>query len=210
MILFGRLTIVVLSLLIYAGCATTPINDMVSITNEVVKRPFDEWPAFYKQLEKKGRITPEKCKEMTDAWVFMKKEREDGEIARAKEEKKLLAEREKEHKRLAAERKRMWDSLTPAQKIDFELRQQQLAQQQAMVGQQQANMAYQAEAQRRANVAAALSNFQQGLQNQEMINAYDRRTRVMSQPVDVNVNGNINHNFNGGYVQPYSRPWYSY
>jgi hypothetical protein len=210
MILFGRLTIAALSLLIFAGCATTPINDMVSITNEVVKRPFNEWPAFYKQLEKKGRITPEKCKEMTDAWVFMKKEREDGEIARAKEEKKLLAEREKEHKRLAAERKRMWDSLTPAQKIDFELRQQQLAQQQAMVGQQQANMAYQAEAQRRANVAAALSNFQQGLQNQEMINAYDRRTRVMSQPVDVNVNGNINHNFNGGYVQPYSKPWYSY
>ena len=143
---------------------------------------------------------------MTDAWVFMKKEREDGEIARAKEEKKLLAEQEKEQKRLASERKRMWDSLTPAQKIDFELRQQQLAQQQVMVGQQQANMAYQAEAQRRANVAAALSNFQQGLQNQEMINAYDRRTRVMSQPVDVNINGNINHNFNGGYVQPYSKP----
>lgn len=203
MLAFRKLTIVMLSLLIFAGCEMTPKNDVVSITNEVVKRPFDEWPAFYKQLEKKGRITPEKCKEMTDAWVFMKKAREDGEIARAKEEKKLLAEREKEHKRLASERKRMWDSLTPAQKMDFELRQQQLAQ-------QQANMAYQAEAQRRANVAAALSNFQQGLQNQEMINAYDRRTRVMSQPVDVNVNGNINHNFNGGYVQPYSKPWYYY
>ena len=62
MISFRKLTIVTLSLLIFAGCEMTPKNDVVSITNEVVKRPFDEWPAFYKQLEKKGRITPEKCK----------------------------------------------------------------------------------------------------------------------------------------------------
>jgi hypothetical protein len=83
-----------------------------------------------------------------------------------------------------------------------------LAQQQAMMAQQQANIAYQAEAQRRANVAAAMSNFQQSLQNQEMINAYDRRTRVMSQPVNVNVNGNVNHTFNQGYPQPYFYPSY--
>jgi hypothetical protein len=210
MILLGRLTIAALSLLIFVGCATTPIYDETRLTLEVVKRPFNEWPEVYKQLEKKGRITPEKCKEMTDAWVSTQKSQEDNRIAHEKEQKRLLAEQEKEQKRLASERKRMWDSLTPAQKMDFELRQQQLAQQQAMMAQQQANMVYQAEAQRRANVAGALSNFQQSLQNQEMINSYDRRTRVMSQPVNVNVNGNINHNFNGGYVQPYSRPWYSY
>ena len=58
MILFGRLTIAALFIIIFSGCEITPKNDVVSITNEVVKRPFNEWPAFYKQLEKKGRITP--------------------------------------------------------------------------------------------------------------------------------------------------------
>ena len=210
MISFRRLTIAALSLLIFMGCATTPEAKIERVRKQVAKRPFNEWPALYEKFERKGDITPLVRKQWTEAWAIENKKREDARIAQEKEERRLLAEREKEQRRLAAERKRIWDSLTPAQKMDFELRQQQLAQQQAMMAQQQANMAYQAEAQRRANVAAALSNFQQGLQNQEMINAYDRRTRVMSQPVDVNVNGNINHNFNGGYVQPYSKPWYAY
>lgn len=210
MILFGRLTIAALSLVIFVGCATTREAKIESLRKQVAKRPFNEWPALYEKFERKGDITPLVRKQWTEAWAIENKKREDARIAREKEERRLLVEREKEQGRLAAERKRIWDSLTPAQKVDFELRQQQLAQQQAMMAQQQANMAYQAEAQRRANVAAVMSNFQQSLQNQEMINAYDRRTRVMSQPVDVNFNGNINHNFNGGYVQPYSKPWYAY
>jgi len=210
MISFGRLTIAALSLLIYAGCATTPEAKIERVRKQVAKRPFNEWPALYEKFERKGDITPLVRKQWTEAWAIENKKREDARIAREKEERKLLAEREKEQRRLAAERKRIWDSLTPAQKMDFELRQQQLAQQQAMMAQQQANMAYQAEAQRRANVAAALSNFQQGLQNQEMINAYDRRSRAMSQPVNVNVNGNINHTFNQGYPQPYFAPSYGY
>jgi hypothetical protein len=71
--------------------------------------------------------------------------------------------------------------------MDFTLRQQEIAHQQAY-------MLFQAEAQRRANVSAAISNFQQSMQNQQMINAYQQRTQVLSQPVDVNLNGNINHN----------------
>jgi hypothetical protein len=52
MILLGRLTIAALSLLIFVGCATTPIYDETRLTLEVVKRPFNEWPEVYKQLEK--------------------------------------------------------------------------------------------------------------------------------------------------------------
>jgi hypothetical protein len=203
MILFGRLTIVALSLLIFAGCATTPEAKIERVRKQVAKRPFNEWPALYEKFERKGDITPLVRKQWTEAWAIENKKREAARIAFENEARKARAEREKEQRRLAAERKRMWDSLTPAQKMDFELRQQQLAQ-------QQANMAYQAEAQRRANVAAAMSNFQQSLQNQQMINAYDRRTQVMSQPVNVNVNGNVNHTFNQGYPQPYFAPSYGY
>jgi hypothetical protein len=201
MILFGRLTIAVLSLLIFAGCATTPEAKIERVRKQVAKRPFNEWPALYEKFEKKGDITPLVRKQWTEAWAIENKKREAARIALENEARKARDKQEKEQRRLAAERKRMWDSLTPAQKMDFELRQQQLAQ-------QQANMAYQAEAQRRANVAAAMSNFQQSLQNQQMINAYDRRTQVMSQPVDVNVNGNINHTFNPVYQQPYFAPRY--
>lgn len=206
----SHLCLLLIASIFLTGCANTPEAKIERVRKYVSKRPFNEWPAIYEKLERKGDISPLVRKQWTDAWSIENKKQEDARIAHEKEQRRLLAEREKEQRRLAAERKRIWDSLTPAQKMDFELRQQQLAQQQAMMAQQQANMAYQAEAQRRANVAAALSNFQQGLQNQEMINAYDRRSRAMSQPVNVNVNGNINHNFNGGYVQPYSRPWYSY
>ena len=203
MILFGRLTIAALSLVIFVGCATTPEAKIERVRKQVAKRPFNEWPALYEKFERKGDITPLVRKQWTEAWAIENKKREAARIALENEARKARAEHEKEQRRLAAERKRMWDSLTPAQKMDFELRQQQLAQ-------QQANMAYQAEAQRRANVAAAMSNFQQSLQNQEMINAYDRRTRVMSQPVNVNVNGNVNHTFNQGYPQPYFAPNYGY
>ena len=207
MILFGRLTIAALSLLIFAGCATTPEAKIERVRKQVAKRPFNEWPALYEKFERKGDITPLVRKQWTEAWAIENKKREAARIAFENEARKARAEQEKEQRRLAAERKRMWDSLTPAQKMDFELRQQQLAQQQAMMAQQQANMAYQAEAQRRANVAAALSNFQQSLQNQEMINAYNQRTQVLSQPVNVNVNGNINHTLNRGYTQPLYTPY---
>ena len=201
MISFRRLTITALSLVIFVGCATTPEAKIERVRKQVAKRPFNEWPALYEKFERKGDITPLVRKQWTEAWAIENKKREAARIALENEARKARAEQEKEQRRLAAERKRMWDSLTPAQKMDFELRQQQLAQ-------QQANMAYQAEAQRRANVAAAMSNFQQSLQNQQMINAYDRRTQVMSQPVDVNVNGNINHTFNPVYQQPYFAPRY--
>ena len=172
----SHLCMLLLASVILTGCANTPEAKIERVRKYVSKRPFNEWPAIYEQLERKGDITPLVRKQWTDAWGIEKKKQEVARIAY-----------EKEQKRQAAEAKRIWDSLTPAQKMDYTLRQQQIAQQQAY-------MLYQAEAQRRANVSAAISNFQQSMQNQQMINAYQQRTQVLSQPVDVNLNGNINHN----------------
>jgi hypothetical protein len=114
-------------------------------------------------------------------------------------EKQIRDKKAADNKRWQDEEKRKWDSLTPQQQYDIELQNRKIQ-----------LMEQQASADRSAAIARSYNAFSQSLQNQEMINAYDRRTRVMSQPadvdVDVNVNGNINHNFNGGYVQPYSKP----
>lgn len=114
-------------------------------------------------------------------------------------EKQIRDKRASDNKKWQDEEKRKWDSLTPQQQYDIELqnRKFQLVEQQAS-------------AERSAAIARSSNAFSQSLQNQEMINAYDRRTRVMSQPVNVNVNGNINHTFNQGYPQPNFAPIYGY
>jgi hypothetical protein len=122
MILFGRLTIVALSLLIFAGCATTPEAKIERVRKQVAKKPFNEWPALYEKFERKGDITPLVRKQWTEAWAIENKKREAARIALENEARKARDKQEKEQRRLAAERKRMWDSLTPAQKMDFELR----------------------------------------------------------------------------------------
>jgi len=192
------------------ACATTPVARVERAKRYILKQPFELWPSLYAKYEKNGTIPPEVRKQWMDAWTVENNKREEARIAREKEMQKKIEAQHREERRLAAERKRMWDSLTPAQKLDFEMRQQQMAQQAAILAQQQANMQYQMEAQRRANIAAAFQNMSQNLQNQQMINAYNQRTQVLSQPVNVNVNGNINHTFNRGYAQPLYTPYYGY
>lgn len=196
--------------LFLSACATTPEARVERAKRNILKQPFEQWPSLYAKYEKNGTISPEMRKQWMEAWTAENNKRVAARIAREKEIQKRIEAQQREERRLAAERKRMWDSLTPAQKLDFEMRQQQMAQQAAILAQQQANMEYQMEAQRRANIAAAFQNMSQNLQNQQMINAYNQRTQVLSQPVNVNVNGNINHTFNRGYVAPLYTPYYGY
>jgi hypothetical protein len=181
--------------LMFFGCALTPEQKVERAKADLALMPFSQWPSMYEKLEAKGVITPTCRQQWMEAW----------NAENAKREKARLA-REKEARELIAEQKRLWNSLTPAQKLDFKLRQQELENQSAILAQQRANMAYQVESERRANTAAALAhfangiqqagnNFQNSIQNYQMINAYENRTRVLSQPVNVNLNGNINHTF---------------
>lgn len=192
------------------ACTTTPEARVERAKRYILKQPFEQWPALYAKYERDGIITPEIRKVWMESWTTENNKRVAARIAYEKEVQKQIEARKSEERRLAAERKRIWDSLTPAQKLDFEIRQQELAQQQAFLAQQHANMDYQIRAQRQANIAAAFQNMSQNLQNQQMINAYNQRTQVMSQPVNVNVNGNINHTFNRGYTQPLYTPSYGY
>jgi hypothetical protein len=181
--------------LIVFGCALTPEQKVERAKANLASMPFSQWPSMYEKLEAEGVITPACRQQWMEAWNTENAKREKTRVAREKEARDLIAEQ-----------KRLWNSLTPAQKLDFKLRQQELENQSALLAQQQANMAYQLEANRRANTAAALAyfangiqqagnNFQNSMQNYQMINAYENRTRALSQPVNVNVNGNINHTF---------------
>jgi len=196
--------------LFLSACATTPEARVAQAKRQILKQPFDQWPSLYAKYENNGTITPEVRKQWMDAWTVENNKRTAEEIAWRKEKQKQMDSQLREERRLIAERKRMWNSLTPAQKLEFEMRQREMAQQSAILAQQQANMNYHIEAQRRANIAAAFQNMSQTLQNQQMINAYNQRTQVMSQPVNVNVNGNINHTFNRGYIQPLYTPYYGH
>jgi hypothetical protein len=205
-----RTVFFVLSAAFLCACATTPEARVEQAKRHILKQPFEQWPTLYAKYERDGIITPEIRKVWMESWTTEKNKRVAARIAYEKEVQKQIEARKREERRLAAERKRIWDSLTPAQKLDFEMRQRELAQQQAFLAQQQANMDYQIQAQRQANIAAAFQNMSQNFQNQQMINAYNQRTQVMSQPVNVNVNGNINHTFNRGYIQPAYTPYYGY
>lgn len=105
-------------------------------------------------------------------------------------------------KRLAEiqkKRQRDWNSLTPAQRFAYEQREIELAQ-----GAQSLALQHQGLNQ------AASAQFQNTLMQQQQINAYQQRTQVLSQPVDVNVRGNINHTLNPNYIQPLNTPYYGY
>lgn len=171
---------------IFSGCATTPEAKLKQAYKRANKTPFDQQPALYSQLAREGLITPE----TRDAWT------KNWQAERTRLTAKRLA-LEKERRKQEEDRRRAWASLTPAQRLEFQMRERELQQREAMMMQQQQAIQWQAEQQRRANFAAALNNMQQNLQRQQEINAYNNRTRVLSQPVNVNVNGNVNHNVNG-------------
>ena len=113
-----------------------------------------------------------------DGWNKENAERERQRIALHKK----AEQQRREHARWLA-------SLTPAQRLDLEMREREI---QA----QYAQMHFQQQQQRQAAIQGALYNFQQNLQQQQQINAYNARTDVLAQPQQVNVyqSGTINHN----------------
>ena len=96
------------------------------------------------------------------------------------------------------ERKRARDieSLTPAQRLGYEQRQVELAQgaQALVLMQQSINQA--ASAQFQNALQSASMQFQNASFQSQQINAYNRRTDMLSRPVDISLKGNINHTFN--------------
>ena len=90
---------------------------------------------------------------------------------------------QQEYERQKQTRQREWSALTPAQRAEYTLRSEEIAQRDRAVasGERQS-----------ANAAASAS-----LGNALNRSSYDQRTRALQQPVDVNVRGNMNHNVNG-------------
>lgn len=150
--------------LLVLGCATTPEAKLASAHRRIAKAPFADRPILFDLYEKNGTITPDVKAEWLKQWNADHKKREAEKVAEERAWAKAELEREKEERRMAAERRRAWDSLTPAQKMDFEMRQRQMALQQSLANQQE-------EAQKRAMIGNYLLNRQ-----------------LMQQPINVNVN----------------------
>ncbi|MEI7773500.1 MAG: hypothetical protein WCK17_01875 [Verrucomicrobiota bacterium] len=150
--------------LLAVGCAITPEAKLANAQRKIAKAPFDDRPILFEVYEKNGTITSTVKQAWLKEWNEVKEKREADRIAAEKVIEKQRLEQEKEQRRIAAERKRMWDSLTPAQKMDFEMRSRQMALQQDLANQQE-------EAQRRA-----------------MIGNYMLNRQLMQQPINVNVN----------------------
>lgn len=153
-----------LACLLTIGCAITPEAKLANAQKKIARAPFADQPVLFEVYEKNGTITPAVKEAWLKEWKATNEKREADRIAAEKILEKLRIEQEKEQRRLAAERKRMWDSLTPAQKIDFEMRARQMALQQELANQQEA-------AQQRA-----------------MIGNYMLNRQLMQQPVNVNIN----------------------
>ena len=145
------------------GCAVTPEASLARAQKQIAKAPFEDRPVLFDVYEQKGVITAAVKQEWLKEWNETKKRRDADRAAAEKAIREAAAKEEKELRRVAAERKRMWDSLTPAQKIDFEMRARQMAQQQDLANQQ-------IEAQRRA-----------------MITNYLLQQQSTQQPINVNV-----------------------
>lgn len=150
--------------LLTLGCAITPEAKLARAQKQIAKAPFEDRPVLFDVYEQKGVITAAVKQEWLKEWSETKKRRDADRAAAEKAIREAAAKEEKELRRVAAERKRMWDSLTPAQKIDFEMRARQMALQQDLANQQE-------EAQRRA-----------------MIGNYMLNRQLMQQPVNVNIN----------------------
>lgn len=130
------------------SCATTPearLNKAMKIARVT---PFNEHPALYADLERKGLLTPEKRQEWQRSW----------DVARCK----IQADRE--------QRRRWWASLTPGERLQYQMLD--------MQRQQMLLQSFQV-----SELASA--NFQM----QQQTDAYDRRTQVMAQPINVNLTG---------------------
>lgn len=159
------------------GCANSPEAKLKQSYKRASKTSFNELPTLYTQLEKEGKINAVTRKSWTDAWDI-----------RERNEQERIAAEVRDQQKIADKRRREWESLTPAQRFNMEMRERELQQQQAIIASQN-------EHQLQANRQAAFQNFQTTLQRQQDVNAYNTRTRALAQPVNVNVNGTMYHRF---------------
>ena len=88
-----------------------------------------------------------------------------------------------EYDRQKQTRQKEWSALTPAQRAEYALRSEEIAQRDRAAASTERQAAG-------ARVSASLSDTLNR-------SSYDQRTRALQQPVDVNVRGNMNHNVNG-------------
>jgi hypothetical protein len=119
--------LVLAAALFLSACANTPEGRVERAKRYILKQPFEQLPSLYAKYENNGTIPPEVRKQWMDAWTVENNKRVAARIAREKEIQKRIEAQQREERRLAAERKRMWDSLTPAQKLDFAFLIQKLA-----------------------------------------------------------------------------------
>ena len=159
-----HITVLFLICLTFGACAFSPEARLARAKTQLQAQPFEERPAFLDLLEKKGAITPESKLQLLSEWKAENKKREQDRVAAQK----------------------LWDSLTPAQKIDYTLRLKALQQQQEIF-ERQARM---------QNAAIGLGM----LQNGQMLDAYRQRTQALSNTINVNVNSGGSQPFN--YVIP--------
>jgi len=207
-----RNTAILILSVVLCACATTPEAKLARASRRVSETPFPERPALYVQLERKGMITPATREEWQKAWELRQKRQEEERIADEKWHEQSRIAAEKANRKAQEERRRWWASLTPGEKMQYEMQQQQMAFQSQ---QQEQQMAFQANQQRQAAIQTAVQNIQQSIQQQQAasqatfrdyqqsvqqqqgIDAYNRRTQVLSQPVNIQHTGYINHNVSG-------------
>ncbi len=175
------------------ACALTPEAKLARAYKRVSKAPFSQWPAIYVQLEKEGYITPATRENWQKVWEKYQKKLEETRIADAKAQEAARIAAEKAYQKAQEERRRWWNSLTPGQQMQYEMQQQQMAFQAQQQREQMISQAYQLQ---QANMQATFQNLQQGIQQQQNIDAYNRRTQVLSQPVNVQHSGYIDHTIN--------------
>jgi len=172
----------IFTLLFIMGCSTTPEQKFESALNRANQTSFDDRPALYRKQLNRGLISQATFDNWMSGWKAQDEERKKVEEARRIVARKEAWRQQREYDRWMA-------SLTPAQKLDLEMRQREI---QA----QQAQMMYAQQRDRQEAVQNSLNNLQQSLQRQQEINAYNSRTQALSQPQNINVyhGGAINHN----------------
>ena len=179
-----------------SGCVNTPEAKQERAFKIAKKTSFEQRPALYAKLEREGQITPEVRQQWDAAWTTKEKLLREQQIAYDKEMHRQQVASDRQQKKEAEEQRRMWASLSPRQRLDFQMREREMQQQESIMQRQQSMMNQRAEQQRIANQQSIYQNFSDNLRRQQEIDAYNSRTRAMTQPMNVNVSGTINQNIN--------------
>ena len=143
-----------LASVLMAGCATAERSD-AQAWESTTGVPFEQRPALYAKLEADGKISATKRSEW-DGWVK----------SRIQEEKERPA-RVAAARRAAEQREHDWAALTPAQRLEFEMRQKELEARQQQMELAAAYQAQQQELARRRALASAIGAMGDQIQAQQ-------------------------------------------